>query len=235
MQTDTLLTSSSRLVMLKYRSWLLRTMDTLVYAPLYLVGYLEETQLRRIDLFRNYNENVFRPTSTIALEISNVDIQVYDAVLMINTNFYGLKYLMYQWPLTMAIVGAVAIFSMLLVVLCSSWLALAEASKKTSSPSSSLSYQTDLKPALSTPGDQTSQPEEQRELTPLSRVQNSQASLRSVDHDAVSTNMTADKESPVASLGVTGSDPTIDTEPISSSTHVPTVRQRRSALSAEAE
>ncbi|KAF6022360.1 BSCL2 [Bugula neritina] len=37
---NALLTSSSRLLMLKYRSWLLKILDTLFYAPLYLLDFL---------------------------------------------------------------------------------------------------------------------------------------------------------------------------------------------------
>ena len=131
-QVDKLLTSSSRLVMLRYRSWLLRILDTLVYSPLYLIGLSDQSQTRNIELFKNYRENAYRPTSLITIDIDNPNLQIYEATIIFHAQFSGLKYFMYYWPITMAAFGVLLIWFLLGIMFSSSWLALSGGSSSSS-------------------------------------------------------------------------------------------------------
>jgi len=112
----------------KYRSWLLRTLDTVVFSPFYLLGIMEQTQMRLVSLFKNYQENAFKSTSKIVLVIDNPAIELYEAALLIQVHFTGLKYFMFYWPLTSAIFGIGTLVMVIMVLALSSWYTVREAS-----------------------------------------------------------------------------------------------------------
>ena len=126
---DKILTSSSRLVMLKYRSWLLRTMDTVVYSPFYLLGFSDQNQIRKIQLFNNYNENAYKPTTRITIDIDNVNIQIYSARLVLHVQLKGMRYYMYYWPIITALVSVAFIWGLTFGILSMSYLALKPSSR----------------------------------------------------------------------------------------------------------
>lgn len=116
--------------MLKYRSWLLRTLDTLVYAPLYLLGFYDQNQLRRVQLFKGYKESAYTPTALMVVSIDNADVQVYDVTVAFSVQLYGLRYYMYHWRVCTAFVCTAFLWSIIFTAASSSWLALRITSKK---------------------------------------------------------------------------------------------------------
>lgn len=107
-------------------------MDTLVYSPLYLIGLSEQSQTRNIELFKNYKENAYRPTTLITIDIDNPNLQIYEASIIFHAQFSGLRYFMYYWPITTAAFGVFLIWFLLGIMFSSSWFALSGTSKTTS-------------------------------------------------------------------------------------------------------
>lgn len=99
-------------------------MDTLVYAPFYLLGLSEQTQVRKIQLFKNYRENGHRPTNLITIDIDNPYLQIYGAKIVIEAQFGGLRYYMHYWPITTAVIATSIIWGGIIACLMgSSWFA----------------------------------------------------------------------------------------------------------------
>lgn len=99
-------------------------MDTLVYAPFYLLGLYEQAQTRKIELFKNYIENAYRATTLITIEIDNPHLQIYAATLTMQAQFNGLRYYMHYWPISTAVVCIASIFCVISFLMGSSWIAL---------------------------------------------------------------------------------------------------------------
>lgn len=207
-KVEKLLTSSSRLVMLKYKSWLLRTLSTLAYSPLYLVGYLDESQVRQVELFRNYQENAFRPTALIVIDIDSPDLQLYEAQLVLQVRFSGLKYFMYYWPITTAVVFVSAIFLLLFSILFCSYLSVADNSRSTQSAH----HKSAIQPTSSDAARKQDASKANPDREPPKRD-----SIRS---SAVEGDSSTE---PVTSLGVTD----LDSKDTQNMAHIPTVRQRK--------
>ncbi|XP_054997522.1 seipin isoform X1 [Sorex araneus] len=117
-----IVSSNSRSVMLHYRSSLLQTLDTLVFSSLLLSGFLEQKQILEVELYQDYRENSYVPTTGVLLEIHSKRIQMYGAYLRINAHFTGLRYLLYHFPMTCASVGIASNFTFLSVILLLSYL-----------------------------------------------------------------------------------------------------------------
>lgn len=117
-----IISTSSRSVMLHYRSNLLQTMDTLVFSGLLLSGFSEQKQLLEVELFPEYRENSYVPTTGAIIEIQSKRIQLYGATLRIHAHFSGLRYLLYNFPITCAFIGITSNFTFLSVIVLFSYL-----------------------------------------------------------------------------------------------------------------
>ncbi|XP_021107534.1 seipin isoform X2 [Heterocephalus glaber] len=117
-----IISTSSRSVMLHYRSYLLQTLDTIVFSSLLLFGFAEQKQLLEVELYADYRENSYVPTTGAIIEIHSRRIQLYGAYLRIHAHFSGLRYLMYNFPMTCAFVGVASNFTFLSVVLVFSYM-----------------------------------------------------------------------------------------------------------------
>ncbi|XP_064601817.1 seipin-like [Liolophura sinensis] len=100
-----ILQTSSRAAILRYRSALLETMNTFVFSPMFLSGLTEQKQILPIELFPQYVDNPYKPSVGALIEIQNQKIQFYSASLRIYANFTGLRYLMFNWPVSCAVFG----------------------------------------------------------------------------------------------------------------------------------
>lgn len=96
---------SCRMSMLHYKSDLLKTILTFVFAPLLVFGYREEKQLVTVELFSNFLDDSTHPATNIDITIHCRDIQLYSAQLQVVANFTGLRYLMFNWPVLSALIG----------------------------------------------------------------------------------------------------------------------------------
>ncbi|XP_045153177.1 seipin [Echinops telfairi] len=116
------ISTSSRSVMLHYRSDLLQTLDTLVFSSLLLLGFAEQKQLLDVELYADYRENSYVPTTGVLIEVHSKRIQMYGAYLRIHAHFTGLRYLLYNFPMTCAFVGVASNFTFLSVIVLFSYM-----------------------------------------------------------------------------------------------------------------
>ncbi|XP_076972067.1 seipin isoform X1 [Tamandua tetradactyla] len=117
-----IISTSSRSVMLHYRSDLLQTLDTLVFSSLLLFGLAEQKQLLEVELYSDYRENSYVPTTGVIIEIHSKRIQMYGAYLRIHAHFTGLRYLLYNFPMTCAFIGVASNFTFLVVIVLFSYM-----------------------------------------------------------------------------------------------------------------
>nr|XP_008530410.1 PREDICTED: seipin isoform X2 [Equus przewalskii] len=117
-----IISTSSRSVMLHYRSNLLQILDTLVFSSLLLFGFSEQKQLLEVELYPEYRENSYVPTTGVIIEIHSKRIQLYGAYLRIHAHFTGLRYLLYNFPMTCAFIGIASNFTFLSVIVLFSYM-----------------------------------------------------------------------------------------------------------------
>ncbi|KAM7086387.1 seipin isoform 2-T4 [Molossus nigricans] len=117
-----IISTSSRSVMLHYRSDLLQMLDTLVFSSLLLFGFAEQKQLLEVELYPEYRENSYVPTTGALIEVHSKRIQLYGAYLRIHAHFSGLRYLLYNFPLTCAFIGVASNFTFLSVIVLFSYM-----------------------------------------------------------------------------------------------------------------
>ncbi|XP_013984583.1 seipin isoform X3 [Salmo salar] len=106
----------ARSAMLHYRSGLLQTLNTLLFSPLLLTGMTEQKQLIEVELFSDYKANSYQPTVGAVIEIQSRRVQIYSAQLRIHAFFTGIRYLLYNFPLTSAVIGVASNFAFLSVI-----------------------------------------------------------------------------------------------------------------------
>ncbi|XP_066961345.1 seipin isoform X3 [Macrobrachium rosenbergii] len=112
---------SSRSAMLRYRSPLLQTIGTTIFAPLMLYGVSEEKQMVTVELFAQYEEDPLNPLSEVHVELHTRHVELYAAQLRIHAVFTGLRYFMYHYPLSAATVGIGICMVFLSAVVILSW------------------------------------------------------------------------------------------------------------------
>ncbi|XP_072826227.1 seipin isoform X1 [Vicugna pacos] len=117
-----IISTSSRSVMLHYRSDLLQMLDTLVFSSLLLFGFAEQKQVLEVELYPEYRENSYVPTTGAIIEIHSRRVQLYGAYLRIHAHFTGLRYLLYNFPVTCAFIGVASNFTFLSVIVLFSYM-----------------------------------------------------------------------------------------------------------------
>lgn len=113
--------SSSRSIMLHYRSELLRIMDTFVFSPLLLSGFVEQKQFLTVEFYNNYIDDSYNPAVGAYIEVQNKKIQIYTATLKIYAHFTGLRYMLFHWPLLSAAIGTTLNMCLLSFIALLSW------------------------------------------------------------------------------------------------------------------
>ncbi|XP_069738438.1 seipin isoform X2 [Phaenicophaeus curvirostris] len=111
------LTSAARSAMLHYRSRLLRTLDTVAFAALFLTGFAEQKQTLEIELSAAFREDPFAPAVGAEVRIESRRLQLYGARLRLHAHFSGLRYLLFHFPLTSAVLGIAGNFAFLVLLL----------------------------------------------------------------------------------------------------------------------
>ncbi|PIK60125.1 putative seipin isoform X1 [Apostichopus japonicus] len=112
---------ASRPMMLKYRSSLLRIFETLLYSPLFLFGYRDETQHLIVPLMEDYVDHPNKPVYGAYVEVRARQIEIYSAKFLIRAQFSGLRYLMFYWPLSSSFLGICFNFIIWSVITFLSW------------------------------------------------------------------------------------------------------------------
>ncbi|XP_030222745.1 seipin [Gadus morhua] len=112
--------SVTRSTMLHYRSTVLQILSTLFFSPILMTGITEQKQLVDVELFSDYRTNAYLPCVGAVIEIHSKRVQIYSAQLRIHAYFTGVRYVLYNFPLTSAFLGVATNFAFLsVVVLCS--------------------------------------------------------------------------------------------------------------------
>ncbi|XP_023263077.1 seipin-like isoform X1 [Seriola lalandi dorsalis] len=117
-------TSSSRFSMLRYRSDLLRTMGTLLFLPAFLSGAIEQKQMLEVELFSDFTDDPYAPSVTAVIEILSNKVQIYSSQLYVHAHFTGIRYLLFYFPVSSALVGVSSNFIFLSVLFILSYMRL---------------------------------------------------------------------------------------------------------------
>nr|DBA17245.1 TPA: hypothetical protein GDO54_002721 [Pyxicephalus adspersus] len=96
---------TARSAMLHYKSPFLRTLETLSTLPLLLSGLSVQKQSVEVELYSEYREDSYVPTTGAVIQIQSLRLQIYSAELRVHAHFTGLRYLLYHFPLLSAMVG----------------------------------------------------------------------------------------------------------------------------------
>ncbi|XP_037306750.2 seipin-like [Pungitius pungitius] len=105
--------SVGRSTMLHYRSSLLQSLSTLLFSPFFVTGMAEQKQLIEVELFSEYKTNAFQPSIGAVIEIMSKRVQIYSSQLRIHAYFTGVRYVLYNFPLTSAVIGVATNFAFL--------------------------------------------------------------------------------------------------------------------------
>lgn len=114
--------SAGRSTMLHFRSSLLQTLSTVMFSPFLLTGLSEQKQLVEVELFSDYKTNAYQPTVGAVIEIRSKRVQIYSSQLRIHAYFTGIRYVLYNFPLTSAVIGVASNFAFLSVIVLFSYL-----------------------------------------------------------------------------------------------------------------
>uniref|UniRef100_A0A8C6U841 Seipin n=1 Tax=Neogobius melanostomus TaxID=47308 RepID=A0A8C6U841_9GOBI len=114
--------SSSHFGMLRYRSDLVRNLETLLLLPAFLTGTAEQKQVLEVELFSEYTDDPYSPSDTAMIEILSNKVQIYSSQLLVHAHFSGLRYLLFNFPLISAVVGVSSNFIFLSVLFVFSYM-----------------------------------------------------------------------------------------------------------------
>ncbi|KAG0096234.1 Berardinelli-Seip congenital lipodystrophy 2 (seipin) [Podila epicladia] len=96
--------SSSRPAILSYQSQPLRLMRTAWKAVPLVLDWSREDQVLKVPMIENYIEDSANPVTRAYIELSHPDLQVYRSTIHIDAHFHGLRYFMYYWKVSTALV-----------------------------------------------------------------------------------------------------------------------------------
>lgn len=113
--------SACRSAMMKYRSESLRTLELYFTWPGLITGYVDEKQYVHIPLFDDYMDDPLNPAVKIHFQVMSRYAEVYSASYRIDAQFSGLRYLMFYYPVTAALVGISLNLFILAAVFVLSW------------------------------------------------------------------------------------------------------------------
>ncbi|XP_014782125.1 seipin [Octopus bimaculoides] len=120
-QSNHYIQSAAKTTMLRYRSSLLHTMSTLFYLPFLITGANEEKQILHVELFSKYTEDPYNRAVGVDFLILHRHVQLYSAVVKIYAHFTGLRYLMFNWPVSCAVAGTGIILTLLILCALFAW------------------------------------------------------------------------------------------------------------------
>ncbi|KAG0211854.1 hypothetical protein BGX28_007309 [Mortierella sp. GBA30] len=96
--------TSSRPAILTYQSVPLKLMRTAWKAVPLVLDWSKEDQVIKVPLIENFVEDSANPVSKARVEISHPALQVYKSTIHIDAHFQGLRYFMYYWKVSTALV-----------------------------------------------------------------------------------------------------------------------------------
>jgi seipin len=103
--SSVIVAKGSRPGLLQHKTWIIRWLSSLYRAPLLAVGLYAEAQKLVIPCLEAVLEHAEWPSSVLNIELSNPDLRTYESSVKIHAHFTGLRYFMYHWPLSTALLG----------------------------------------------------------------------------------------------------------------------------------
>eukprot|EP01135_Chromosphaera_perkinsii_P000668 Nk52_evm35s147 gene=Nk52_evmTU35s147 len=123
--------TSRRPAMLRYRSQLLQTLETLILSPFLLVlspaGLWEEKQQLRVFMFNEMLDNEEDHITHAKVELSKPLLELYGAHVHVDAHFKGLRYFMYWWPMVTGFVISTGIGCNIAIIMLAIWVKIREA------------------------------------------------------------------------------------------------------------
>mmetsp|Transcript_28017 Transcript_28017/g.45482 ORF Transcript_28017/g.45482 Transcript_28017/m.45482 type:complete len:410 (+) Transcript_28017:89-1318(+) len=105
----TVIASTARPLMLRYKSRAVRIMQTVFYALPLTLGLIEEEQSFHLSLMPSYTEASVAPLHRVRVTLSNPRFHVYSASVRLVTRMSGISYYMYHYRLLSAFIGILGI------------------------------------------------------------------------------------------------------------------------------
>lgn len=104
-----MLASSSRPIVVRYRSPLSLTLEVILLWPLHLTGILTESQDVSVELFNNFQEGRLHPAAKVDLSLSRSDPDIEHVQLSLLPQLRGLQHFFYHYRLlsTLVFIGFV--------------------------------------------------------------------------------------------------------------------------------
>ncbi|KAG9066087.1 hypothetical protein KI688_001306 [Linnemannia hyalina] len=96
--------TSSRTAIITYESLLLRLIRTIWRAVPLVLRWTRESQTIQLPLIENFVESSSNPVTRALIEISNPGLQIYRTTLHIDAHFQGLRYFMYYYRVSTALI-----------------------------------------------------------------------------------------------------------------------------------
>ncbi|KAG0053497.1 Berardinelli-Seip congenital lipodystrophy 2 (seipin) [Gryganskiella cystojenkinii] len=101
---DRLITTSSRSSIVTYESLPLRLMRTIWRAVPLVLRLSKESQTIKVIVMEKFKENSHNPVVRAVVDISNAELMIYKCTLNIDAHFQGLRYFMYYYRISTALV-----------------------------------------------------------------------------------------------------------------------------------
>jgi len=120
-QDGAAITRSCKSSISKYRSPMLRGIETLAFAPVHLIGWTEQEQNIPVTFFANFHPNPHAPVREFHVEVKSNLVQVARATLHIEANLTGLRHLMYRHSWFSAVLGVGINILVLVTIIGLSW------------------------------------------------------------------------------------------------------------------
>ena len=109
---------------LKYKSDQMRMVELLFTWPAILTNYHGEKQIVHIQFFDDYREDPMNPLLSIDFQVMSRHAEIYSAKFQVQAKFSGLRYVLYHFPVTSAILGLSFNMTLLTFILLLSWFRL---------------------------------------------------------------------------------------------------------------
>jgi len=104
-----------------YRSPMLRSIETVAFAPGFLVGWAEQKQIIPVTFFAAFHPDPHVPAREFHIEVKSNLVQVARASLHIEANLTGLRHLMYRHSWFSAVLGVGTVLTVLMTIIGVSW------------------------------------------------------------------------------------------------------------------
>jgi len=120
-KADESIDQSCRPSMAEYRSPLLRTMETVAFSPLLVLGLMRQSQKVAVQFFDNFHPDPHSVARAFHLQLKSRLVHVTRATLHVEASLTGLRYLMYRHSWISAIMGVGTNVFIILAIFTISW------------------------------------------------------------------------------------------------------------------